>query len=201
MHTVEKAQENKTIDPNESVWTTRGIERNSRKNRTADDRLIGCPGTGGTTAIGLRGSWLDTYMRGSAGKRSTNAAWCASNQRGVASCRAGRFIHQDPGYNATRKIPFFSLLSLAPPFETCEENDGGRERCSPLISRRFENVCHVPRPCNAWIVQGVVVCEVECCFDTEGVRRYSSGGGDGRKRCLNYLVRSWRKFALVGTCY
>lgn len=111
MHTVEKAQENKTIDPNESVWTTRGIERNSRKNRTADDRLIGCPGTGGTTAIGLRGSWLDTYMRGSAGKRSTNAAWCASNQRGVASCRAGRFIHQDPGYNATRKIPFFSLLS------------------------------------------------------------------------------------------
>lgn len=30
-----------------------------------------------------------TYMRGSTGKRCTNAAWCASNQRGVASCRAG----------------------------------------------------------------------------------------------------------------
>lgn len=148
-------------------------------------------------------------MRGSAGKRSTNAAWCASNQRGVASCRAGRFIHQDPGYsahNATRKIPFFSLLSLARPprpFETCEENDGGREWCSPLISRRFENVWHVPRPCNAWIVQGVVVvCEVECCFDTEGViLRW--GDGDGRKRCSEYLVRltsffgMWKKFVLV----
>lgn len=184
LHTIEKSQEiqNSIIEAktSEQKEGEEEEESNSRKNRTADDRLIGCRGTGGTTAIGLRGSWLDTYMRGSAGKRFTNAAWCASNQRGVASCRAGRFIHQDPGYsahNATRKIPFFSLLSLAPPpprpFETCEENDGGRERCSPLISPRFENVWHVPRPCNAWIVQGVVVCEVECCFDTEGVRRYS----------------------------
>lgn len=31
-----------------------------------------------------------TYMCVSTGKRCTNAAWCASNQRGVASCRAGR---------------------------------------------------------------------------------------------------------------
>lgn len=122
--------------------------------------------------------------------RLISAAW-------PAAVRVGSFIR-----TLVTTPPEKSLFSpFSPPFETCEENDGGRERCSPLISRRFENVCHVPRPCNTWIVQGVVVCEVECCFDTEGVRRYSSGGGDGRKRCLNYLVRSWQKFALVGTCY
>lgn len=113
--------------------------------------------------------------------RLISAAW-------PAAVRVGSFI-RTLVTTPPEKSLFFSLLSLAPPprpFETCEENDGGRERCSPLISRRFENVWHVPRPCNAWIVQGMVVCEVECCFDTEGV---ILRGGDGRKRCSEYLVR------------
>lgn len=182
-HKRTKHDDRKCLNRRKSRRRRRRNRTNSRKNRTADDRLIeeqaeqqrsvyGGPGWIPTCADPLA---KDPQTRRDA--RLISAAW-------PAAVRVGSFIRTLVTARTTPpEKSLFSPFSPSPrPFETCEENDGGRERCSPLISPRFENVWHVPRPCNAWIVQGVVVCEVECCFDTEGVilRGMAVGERDAR---------------------